>query len=285
MKQWEARIPRNTQLVTQLKQVCHAVTQTRKHPHWQDFLKWPTMLGKIQWSTICPDSPGSCIPRKFVNHAIKTMHIKELGSKLKHGTQFFYCIILPRAAEGCEGGGRTLTSLESAEHGLGTGRPGVTTTVTPTCAPYKGEPCLYTKLPPLDQVPMEARIHANCVQLRLSIEIPDHRKIISAASPLPQTLPLGCLPLILPSWYIMCPLENIIFTWSLWKPTLDKHKIKTNWPSMSVLGQMPLSLPKKQSQPSPIREGLFYQNAWSWLVIWLREISLGKKRKKNKFIW
>lgn len=88
MKQWEARIPGNTQLVTQLKQVCRVVTQTQKNPHWQDFLKWPTMLGKIQRSTICPDSPGSCIPRKFVNHATKTMHIKELGSKLKHWTVF-----------------------------------------------------------------------------------------------------------------------------------------------------------------------------------------------------
>lgn len=46
-KQWEAWIPRNTQLLTQLKQVCHVVTQIQKHPHWwQGFLKWQTSLGK-----------------------------------------------------------------------------------------------------------------------------------------------------------------------------------------------------------------------------------------------
>lgn len=287
MKQWEARIPGNTQLVTPLKQVCRVVTQTQKHPHWQDFLEWPTTLGKIQRSTICPDSPGSCIPRKFVNHAIKTMHIKELGSKFKHWTQIFSCIILPQAAEGCAGGGRILTALQSAEHGLGIGRPGVTTTVTPKCAPYKGEPRLYTKLAPPDQVPMEARIHANWVQVefRLSIQIPDHMKIISAPGPFPQTLPVGCLALILPSWYVMCPLENIIFTWSLWKPTLDKHKIKTNWPSMNVLGHMPLPLPKKQSRPSPTRERLFYQNAQSCLVIWLIERNKFRGKKKEKQVY
>lgn len=133
------------------------------------------------------------------------MHTKELGSKLKHGTQFFSCIILPRAAEGCAGGGRIFTSLESAEHGLGTGRPGVTTTVTPTCAPCKGEPRLYTKLPHLTKCLwrlefMQIAFSSGCLLRYQTIGksslllVPSHRLCPLAACP--SSFPLGtsCAP-------------------------------------------------------------------------------------------
>lgn len=54
------------------------------------------------------------------------------------------------------------------------------------------EPFLYHKLPPHDKVPLEAKtMEVNCVQLRLFIQIPDPKKIISATVLLPWTSGTG----------------------------------------------------------------------------------------------
>lgn len=72
-------------------------------------------------------------------------------------------------------------------------------------------------------------VHANCMQLRWSLQPPGRRIMSLPLLPSHGLLSLGTwLPLVLSSWEFRCshPWRTIIFIQSLLKPTLNKHKFR-----------------------------------------------------------
>lgn len=92
--------------------------------------------------------------------------------------------------------------------------------------------------PHSDEAPMEARlIHANCIQLRLSLQRPDHKKSISATISLPQTS-VTWGPLVFSSREVRClpSLKSITFNLAVAKSHFGSSQTqRTDGPVTSTL--------------------------------------------------
>lgn len=135
--------------------------------------------------------------------------------------------------------------------------------------------------PHSDEAPTEARlIHANCIQLRLSLQLPDHKKSISATISRPQTS-VTWGPLVFSSCEVRClpSLKSITFNLVVAKSHFGSSQTqRTDGPVTSTLRLLLLLKRNSGHEPHSWCKGCFTRMlSHDWWYNLFRKISLFDK--------